>query len=38
MEAGVEGFSLACAHPNPVEQIEALGEIRTFLTPAMAVP
>jgi alkanesulfonate monooxygenase SsuD/methylene tetrahydromethanopterin reductase-like flavin-dependent oxidoreductase (luciferase family) len=36
--AGVEGFSLASAHPRPVEQIEALGEIRSLLAPGVAVP
>ncbi len=38
MDAGVEGFSLACAHPRPIEQLEALAEIRSQLAGAVATP
>jgi alkanesulfonate monooxygenase SsuD/methylene tetrahydromethanopterin reductase-like flavin-dependent oxidoreductase (luciferase family) len=38
VEAGVEGFSLACAHPQPIEQIEPLSETRALLARSVAVP
>jgi len=29
--AGVQGFCLSAAHPHPIEQIDALAEIRAQL-------
>jgi alkanesulfonate monooxygenase SsuD/methylene tetrahydromethanopterin reductase-like flavin-dependent oxidoreductase (luciferase family) len=36
VDAGVEGFCLACAHPDPIDQVEQLAEVRDRL--AGAVP
>ena len=35
--AGVEGFCLSCAHPEPLSQVEQLAEVRDRLAGAVSV-